>query len=162
MSSYCCFLYKRHSLVMQSLAHLITCSALSSPTLSHCQKSIHYELTKWLPGPAPSSPSLPSWRKGSYLHTQDNPSPKVLAANLTLPSEVKNHLKVRRRERKCTNLPQQHQSLNLIPNASNSLLGGSQARGQAHLSKHWSSGNCSSLPKVIKWHTCLQEKKKNR
>lgn len=31
-----------------------------------------------------------------------------------------------------------------------------------HLSKHWSSGNCSSLPKVIKWHTCLQQKKKNK
>lgn len=59
--------------------------------------------------------------------------PRFLAANLTLPSEGKNHLKERRRERNCTNPPppQQQQSLNLIPNASNSLLAGSQAPGHS-------------------------------
>lgn len=57
---------------------------------------------------------------------------KILAANLTLPSEAKKYLKEMWKERKYNDLPQKHKVLRLFF-PSNSFLGRSQAWVQAHL-----------------------------
>lgn len=84
------------TLQLCQVLHFNTSSAHSSPP-SHCQKSTHQELRKWLPSPAPSLPSLPSRKNGSYFHSQDNSSPRLWQQNFALPPKAKKHLKVKQR-----------------------------------------------------------------